>query len=361
MSKKQQNSLSRREFLKRTAALGVGLPTLGGILAACVAQPPAQPQAATGGESQAAPAAEPVSVEFWDMVWGPPEYIDSGEAIVDQFNQEQSDLKVWYQSTPWSNWYQTFLTAIGSGTAPDISTGAGYQAVQFYSQGAILEIDDVIADLKSSGKDKEFFPGALERLQYEVVTVALPWAIDIRVTIYRKSMFEAAGVQEPTTWEEAREVTKALSTGDQYGWVTSAAETGGPHLTTFVMFNNGGGLFAEDGTLDVMNESNVEAMQFVADMVADGSMHPGSAGFKNDDSRKSFGTGNTGILLDGPGSPNRFPEVKEDIGLLAPMAGLHGDTGTISWVNNVMIYKQSQNPDAAKAFLNWWSENQKPL
>jgi multiple sugar transport system substrate-binding protein len=60
------------------------------------------------------------------MIWGAPEYIDAGKALVAQFNQEHPDITVTYRSIPWANWYQTFVTAIGSGTAPDLSTGAGY-------------------------------------------------------------------------------------------------------------------------------------------------------------------------------------------------------------------------------------------
>src|SRR5580658_3624968 len=68
-------------------------------------------------------AKDHIDLQFWDMIWGGPEYIDSGKALVAQFNQEHPDITVNYRSIPWSNWYQTFLTAIGSGTAPDLSTG----------------------------------------------------------------------------------------------------------------------------------------------------------------------------------------------------------------------------------------------
>ena len=61
-------------------------------------------------------AKDHVDLQFWDMIWGGPEYIDSGKALVAQFNQEHPDITVNYRSIPWSNWYQTFLTAIGSGT-----------------------------------------------------------------------------------------------------------------------------------------------------------------------------------------------------------------------------------------------------
>lgn len=101
--------------------------------------------------SFAGQAKDHVDLQFWDMIWGGPEYIEAGKALVAQFNQEHPDITVTYRSIPWTNWYQTFLTAIGSGTAPDLSTGAGYQAVQLYDQGAILPIDDVISQWKADG------------------------------------------------------------------------------------------------------------------------------------------------------------------------------------------------------------------
>jgi multiple sugar transport system substrate-binding protein len=39
----------------------------------------------------------------------------------------------------------------------------------------------------------------------------------------------------------------------------------------------------------------------------------------------------------------------------------HGTQGTVHWVNNVMIYKQTKHPDETKTFMKWSSENQKPL
>ena len=84
-------------------------------------------------------------------------------------------IQVEYRSTPWANWYQTFTTAIGAGTAPDVSTGAAYQAVQFYDQGAVAAVNDVVAALESSGALADFLPSTIERLRYDDHDVAVPW------------------------------------------------------------------------------------------------------------------------------------------------------------------------------------------
>jgi len=50
-------------------------------------------------------------------------------------------------------------------------------------------------------------------------------------------------------------------------------------------------------------------------------------------------------------------DVKEDIMPLPPLQGSHGDTGTVFWINSLMMYNQSKNPEAAGIFVRWWSKN----
>ena len=163
-----RRKLSRRQFLKGAAALGLSAPILAACVPAAVPAAPAAPAAtAVPAATTAPPAAAPIALQYWDMVWGPPEYVDTGKTLIDNFNASQSKAKVTYQSTPWANWYQTFLTAIGSGTAPDISTGAGYQAVYFYGQGAVEPVDDVVSDLKAAGKLDDVISGGVDTLLWD--------------------------------------------------------------------------------------------------------------------------------------------------------------------------------------------------
>ncbi|WP_240689425.1 sugar ABC transporter substrate-binding protein [Ammoniphilus sp. YIM 78166] len=317
----------------------------------------------SGGEPNKAQetAKGAVNLQFWDMVWGPPEYIDTAKKLVAQFNKEHPNIQVTYQSTPWNNWYQTFSTAIASGTAPDISTGGGFQAFQFYDQDAILPIDDVVEEWRKEGKLEDFFPGAVETLKYDGHYVALPWALDIRVPWYNKELFEKAGVDVPKNWAEFREAAKKLSNGKgQYGMV-APSDTGGTQYLYTLMLNNGGGIFTPDRKVEFSNERNMEAIQFFADMVADGSVNPNGSGFKGDDAIKSFGQGDAAIIIRNPGFRSHLPEMMDKIGMMEPLEGPHGDKGTIMWVNNLMIYKQSKHPEEAKVFMKWWSENNLPL
>lgn len=334
---------NRRRFVAGSAGLAIGAGLAGAM------------------RMPAALAQDTANIEFWDMVWGPPEYIDTGTALTAQFSEEHPDIQAEYRSTPWANWYQTFATAIGAGTAPDVSTGAGYQAVQFYDQGAIATLDDFIAELEADGTLDDFLPGTVDRMQYDGHYVALPWAIDIRIPYYRKDIFEEAGLEPPTTWDEFAAAAEALTTDDRYGFVTAGAENSASHFIYFLIHNNGGGLFTPDGEPNLMDERNVEAMQFFSDLVTSGSVHPASVGYVADDALRAFSQGDAAMILNNPGMWKRFPELDDQIGILPPLESPHGDVGTISWVNNIMMYEQSDNKDAARTFLRWWSDNNSAL
>jgi multiple sugar transport system substrate-binding protein len=308
----------------------------------------------------AAQAQEAVKLNFWDMIWGPPEYIDSAKELVSQFNKEHPNIQVEYRSVPWNNWYQTFVTAISSGTAPDLSTGAGYQAVQLYDQGAIRPIDDVIEEMKADGDLADFLPNTVDTLRYDDHHVALPWGIDIRVWFYRKDLLEQAGVKVPTTWKELRAAAKATTKDGRYG-IVGSGDTGGSHFLYNALLNNGGGLFTADRKLDLRNERNKEAFDALAGMVADGSVSPASAGYNSDDRRAAFNRGQAAFTLDGPGLIAQAGDQAANIGVVPPLAGMHGDKGTIFWVNNIMVYEQTKHPEETKTFLKWWSKNQLPL
>ena len=305
-------------------------------------------------------AQAPVKLQFWDMIWGPAEYIDSAKGLVAQFNKANPSIQVEYRSVPWTNWYQTYLTAIQAGSAPDLSTGAGYQAVQLYDLDAIRPLDDLIAEMGKEGDLKDFRPGTVERMAYKGHTMALPWGIDLRVWYYRKDVLEQTKQPVPKTWADLRAASKAVSGNGRFG-MTIPGDRLGAHNILGITLNNGGGLFSADGKPNLMNPRNVEAIQFLADLVADGSVNPASAGASAEDGLRALVQGKTAFHYDTPGLELQAGAEAGKIGVMQPPAGPHGDKGTIGWVNNIMVYKQTKSPEQVKTFLKWWSKNQKSL
>ncbi|SCM74983.1 Extracellular solute-binding protein family 1 [uncultured Pleomorphomonas sp.] len=301
-------------------------------------------------------SAAPIELNFWDMNWGGTAYVDAAKALVDEFNKNHADVQVTYRSVPWSNWYETYVTAIASGSAPDISTGAGFQAVQFYDFGEILPVDDVVAAI---GPDA-FSKGTLDAVKWDDHYIALPWMVDIRAIFYRTDLLTTAGIEPPTTWDEFRAAAKKLSGSGTYG-IVSSGDSGGSHWVPTSMINNGSGMFDSERKAAMTSERSMEALDFLGGLVADGSVNPSSTGYTSDDARGSFQRGEAGFILDGPNLPELISDAKNKTAVLPPLKGPHGDLGTVYWVNNIMVYKQSKHPKETMDFLKWWSDNQLSL
>ncbi len=300
--------------------------------------------------------AQPVPINFWDMQWGGPKYPVAAAKLVARYNAEHPNVNVVYRSVPWSNWYETFVTAIASGSAPDVSTGASFQAVQLYDQGAILPLDELVAQLDPT----DFGPGALDAMKFDGHYVGLPWGFDPRVLFYRKDLLTAAGVEVPENWQQFRTAAKALTGGGKYGLVSSG-DPSGMHWILTSMINNNGGAFDVDGKPALTSERSLEALRFLASLVADGSVNPASVGYRGDDARGSFVRGEAAFLLNNVGVLELAPEQKPNIGIVPPLSGPHGDKGTFSSVNNIMAYSQTEHREETFAFMAWWSENALPL
>lgn len=307
-----------------------------------------------------APARAQVQLQFWDMIWGPPEYAATAQKLVDRYNASQSEVKVVYRSVAWKGWYETFITAVASGSAPDMSTGAGFQAVGLYDQGAILPVDDLIEEMKADGSIADFPPNTLEAMKYDGHYVALPWSVDVRVMLYREDLLQAKGISLPTNWDEFRKAAKTVTGDGVYGFV-SAGDSSGVHSVFATTINNGGGLFDADGKVAVDSPANIEALNFLAGLVEDGSVNPASVGYGSSDRRESFLKGRAAFVLDTPGIASSVPDVADKIKILPPLKSASGNVGTVIFVDNIMAYKQTKHPKETLAFMRWWSENQKEL
>lgn len=304
---------------------------------------------------------EPVEIQFWDMPWGGKEYIETATGLVNKYNEQHGNIKVKYQSMTWNNWQNTFAVAVASKSTPDISTGGGYQAFQFYKLGAILTIDDVVADLKSSGSLEDFQGDSVEALKYDGHYIALPWNRDIRVIWFRKDLFDKAGLSAPQNWYELRTVLKELTGKDKYGMVMGGAMNNGLQFLISMLVNNGGGLFDNGKNVDIINARNRETLNFISDLAKDGLIDPASAGISDDDAERAFVSGKAAIYFGTPGIDDKYEELRGKVCVMDPIEGPHGDKGTIDWINNIMLYKNSRYPEESKEFLKWWSENQKEL
>ncbi|SHN39522.1 ABC transporter substrate-binding protein [Cryptosporangium aurantiacum] len=330
--------LSRRRLLVLGGSLAGG-----SVLAAC-----------TRGEGSSSAGSNGGPLKFWDMLWGTgTAYRNEAQRLVGTY---QGDAKVTYQSLPWANFVQTFSSAIASNTGPAVSSGGGFQALQFFTQDAIAPADNLVKKLKT----QDFIPETIEFLKYQGTYFAVPWFIDARVLFYRKALLEKAGAAVPTDWPSLRTACVALRRigVSGFGMAASPTVTTGSQQILSLMFNNGGHLFTADGKPDVVTDRNIETVEFLKELVSIGAIDKRYVSYTNDNLQGDIASGKVGMLFAPPSWQAQFPDaVRSDMLVASPLTAPHGDKGTWYAINNLMMYKNTPDQEESEEFLGWYLDN----
>ena len=345
-----------RRALALVSAAAVGLAGLSG----CGGSAPSP--ARTGGTESTAPStpAPPHPHEIRGLCWGPAGSYDvKAQELVKKWNDEHPDIQVNYTMNTWDNWYQTFAQAVASGTAPDVSTGGGFQPFGLQQDAdAILPLNDLVTRWQQDGTADDFSEGMLDYFKdANGDYLAVPWAMDIRAWFYRTDLLEQANVKVPTTYEELRTACDAVRQlgGDTYG----IADGGTPHWTFMQGIANGAGMFDAQGNAQIStNPKEVEALKYIASMGQGGSgcINPSATTITQDDAIAMFDQGKAAFVMDSPGfGPHVSADTLKVTKVLPPLANADGQKLGVYFVNGIMAYKQTKHPQEAMQFIEYWS------
>ena len=320
--------------------------------------------AAAAAAVGASPAlAQSAPLKFWDMPWGAPAYNAGVKDLLASYAPAAGLPGATYQTIQWSNFFQTFASALASNTGPALSTGGAFQAFQFAQQGEIAYADNVIDGFKKSGIYDDFLPGTIDALKTPDGYVGVPWQIDMRIIWYRKSLLEKAGVRPPTDWKSWLEVGKSLKKIGIFGFAAGAGANNnlGNQAMISLMINNGGGLFDENGKPDALNPRNIEAMDFVRELANEGIIDPASVAYSSDNLNNMWTSGKGAIGYNTPGLDQDLGDTSGEYAVMDPPTGPHGDKGSLYFVNNIMMYKNNPSQPGTEALVTWYVQNMHTL
>ena len=362
--------------MKRFLALVLSILMLASVFAGCAKQTaepektePAAAVDTTQTASEQQPAAEAsgevAELLYWDMLFGAAEvYEPTVQGLIDQFNAEHSDIHVTVQFHSWDNYYQEYLTSVTSGMAPDVTNGYFAIANEYARMGELLDLSSIVDEWKESGLYDEFPAGSIELHQAEGIQAGLPWTNDVRLTTYNKEIFEQAGITElPTNWEEFKEVCRIIK--EKTG-VTPYVIAGGcnhnDQILRHMMLSNGADVTDADGNAALDSQGAIETLQFFGDLMDEGLMAEGSAGYTESDVLQLFANGEVAIWSGNTPSSIATPEFIDKIGVMPTFAAKAGETPRgLSYCGPMVAFNQSKYPEACKVFLKWYIEHSLPL
>lgn len=269
------------------------------------------------------------------------------QEMIDTFNEQNPDINVTLNQVPE---YDTALqTALAGGEPPDVFYIDSFRLPDFVEAGALMPVGDQLDD------PDDFYPNLRQAFTIDDTFWCPPKDFSTLALQYNKDLFDAAGVDYPTTdwtWEDLRAAAEQLTDADAgvYGMVLS------PDLARWIAFlYQAGGTVTDEGftTMTLDSPEALEAMDFYLGMVNDGlaaqpsDLDSGWAG-------EAFGKGQAAMAMEGNWIVSflndQFPDL--NWGVTELPAGPAGKA-TMSFTVCYGVPAAATHPDESIRLVNW--------
>jgi multiple sugar transport system substrate-binding protein len=267
---------------RRAAAI---LGSLAIVLAAC------GEQTATDGASDGADGG---GLVFWSAEDNT-ERIEATQAIIDRF-QEETNIQVELVAVAEDQLATQVTSAIAADTLPDVF---GALSLGFTHSLAAQDIADTAAAgevVDALGRDT-FTQNALDLVtNAEGELIGVPSDSWTQLLVYRRDLFEEAGLEPPTSYETILTAAEELNSGDQAGIVLATGNDLGFVQQTFEYFAvaNDCNVTDDEGNVAINSPQCVETFEFYNDVVTNGSV---SGAQDADTTRAAYFAGDAAMIV----------------------------------------------------------------
>ncbi len=242
----------------RAAALLATATTLAAALTACGSDD--DEGGGGGGDAD--------SITVW-IVEDLPDRVAATQAIVDQFTAE-SGIEVELTPVAEDQFNQILTSNAAAGDLPDVMGAIPLGALRTLSANELLDTDAVADVLDSLGSDT-LSESSLELTSDDGTALGVPSEAWVQLLVYRKDLFDAAGLAVPETYDDVLAAAEALDSDEVAGFV--GANVAGDAFTaqTFeeIGLGNGCEMVDDEGEVTFDSDECVEAMDFYGQLITD--------------------------------------------------------------------------------------------
>ena len=313
-----------------------------------------------GGGGGSAASGETLTV--WNNEFQP-DRMKATQAILDDFT-EKTGIKTKLVAVPEDQLATLMTNAAAAGDLPDVVLGTPLDQSQQYAAEEIFDADAAQAVVDKLGPDT-FSDKTLELVSRDGVATGVPsdgWG---QLLIYRKDLFDKAGLDAPQSLDDVRAAAEKLN-GDGMAGITLATKAGdGFTAETFehVALAAGCQLIDDGGNVTIDSPECVEALRWYGDIASNYSVKGAQ---DVDSTRGTYFAGRAAMmfwspfLLDGMAGlrDDTKPSCKEckkdpaflakNSGLIGPLAGSAGEPSQFGSVSTVNISVSAPTEDAQK-------------
>jgi multiple sugar transport system substrate-binding protein len=301
-----------------------------------------------------------------------PDRLAAQEKIAAAFT-ESSGIEVKLTGIDEDQFNQLLTSSAAAGELPDIIGALPLSGVQALNANELIDSDAAASVVEDLGADT-FSERSLELTSDGDTQLAVPsdgWA---QLLVYRKDLFDAAGLAAPETYDDILAAAKALDSPDMAGFTGANVANDAFTQQTFEQFALGNGcqLVNDDGDVTLDSDECVTAFDFYNDLMTNYSV---SGAQDVDTTRAAYFAGQAAMIvwssfildemagLRADAMPS-CPECTDDpaflaknSGVVTAIAGPDGEGGAqfgeiVSWA----ITAESQT-DAATQFVSYMMED----
>ena len=114
---------------------------------------------------------------------------------------------------PYPHWHDKLTLDFVAGGGPDIVATDNRYYTLFADQGWIVPLDEIDPNFTPDSLDSGYVASTIAHYcMFNGRLYGLPWQSDTHILIYRKDLYEEAGIANPPrTWDEYHEYAKKLN------------------------------------------------------------------------------------------------------------------------------------------------------
>jgi multiple sugar transport system substrate-binding protein len=244
-----------------------GLIALVTLLAACGESTPSGSAGGSGGGG----GGESGALTFW-TVEDTQDRIEAQQAIIDRFT-EDTGIDVELVAIAEGDLSTQVTAAVAGDTLPDVYGALSLGFTHSLAADGLANEEANAAIVDALGRDT-FASSALDLVTTEGGLAGVPSDSWAQLLVYRKDLFDAAGLEPPTTYDTILRAAEELNTGDQAGIVLATGNDLGFVQQTFEYFAvaNGCEVVDADGNVTITSPECVETFDFYTNLVNNGSV-----------------------------------------------------------------------------------------
>ncbi|MGP4914304.1 ABC transporter substrate-binding protein [Brachybacterium tyrofermentans] len=286
--------------------------------------------------------------------------------VLEKFTKD-TGIEVSLEVIGWADLQTRIQTAITSGQGPDVVNIGNTWGVSLQATGGLLDLGD--DQFEALGGRDRYVPaalatgGAVDTDPTSIPLYGLAYGM-----YYNVQMFEDAGIEPPTTWEEMVEAAKALTDTDKdvYGMSLAAGSyTENNHFAFINAAQNGAALNTEDGKPSFTDDGVVDGIMRYLDLMQEHKVvNPSNAQFDNGTkSVTSFAGGEAAMIINQNNanatieSQGMKPEQFKAVPFPAPADAVSDCASHLAGIN-LAIMKDTKNEDGALKFLNFMTSEE---